>query len=170
MTFLRWLPTFLAFPLAGLITIESVGSLDGPASAAAAGLLAGAVIGTGQWLALRSRGVGPRWIAYTAAAMAAGTTIAAVANGTGTALPDVMLAGLIVGATVGGAQSVLLTHDRGSAATWTAVTAIAWALGWLATWATIVDIERGYVVFGSSGALIVTVLTGLALRRAPLGA
>ena len=170
MTFLRWLPTFLAFPLAGLITIESVGSLDGPASAAAAGLLAGAVIGTGQWLALRSRGVGPRWIAYTAAAMAAGTTIAAVANGAGTELADVMLAGLIVGATVGAAQSVLLTHDRGAAATWTAVTAIAWALGWLATWATIVDIERGYVVFGSSGALIVTVLTGLALRRGPLEA
>ena len=47
------------------------------------------------------------------------------------------------------------------------VTAVAWSLGWLATWATIVDIERGYVVFGSSGAVIVTVLTGLALRRVP---
>jgi hypothetical protein len=170
MTFLRWLPTFLAFPLAGLITIESVGSLDGPASAAAAGLLAGAVIGTGQWLALRSRGIGPRWIAHTAAAMATGTTIAAILNGTGTELADVMFAGLITGAAVGAAQSALLTHDRSGAATWTVVTSIAWALGWLATWATIVDIERGYVVFGSSGAVIVTVLTGLALRRAPLEA
>ena len=28
----------------------------------------------------------------------------------------------------------------------------------------IVDLERGYHMFGSSGALIVTVLTGLALR------
>ena len=29
----------------------------------------------------------------------------------------------------------------------------------------IVDIERHHAVFGSSGALLVTVLTGLALRR-----
>ncbi len=165
MTFVRWLPTFLAFPLAGLLTIETVGSLHGPASAAAAGLLAGTVIGTGQWLALRSRGIDVRWVAYTAVAMAAGATVAAIANGAGTDLTDVMLAGLITGAAVGAAQSALLTDERGDAATWTAVTAVAWALGWLATWATIVDIERGYVIFGSSGAVIVTILTGLTLRR-----
>jgi hypothetical protein len=35
----------------------------------------------------------------------------------------------------------------------------------VATWAAIVDVERGYYVFGASGALLVTVLTGLALRR-----
>ena len=29
----------------------------------------------------------------------------------------------------------------------------------------IVDIERGYAVFGSSGAAVLTVLTGLTLRR-----
>ena len=45
------------------------------------------------------------------------------------------------------------------------MTAAAWSLGWLATWAMIVDIERGYAVFGSSGAIMVTLLTGLALRR-----
>jgi hypothetical protein len=49
-------------------------------------MLGGAVTGTGQWLALRSRGIGPQWIAYTAAAMAAGTTIAALVNGSGTEL------------------------------------------------------------------------------------
>ena len=29
------------------------------------------------------------------------------------------------------------------------------------------DVERGYVVFGSAGAITVTLLTGLALRRLP---
>ena len=41
----------------------------------------------------------------------------------------------------------------------------AWALGWLTTWAIGVDVERGYAVFGSSGAVVVTVITGLVLRR-----
>ena len=61
----RWIPTFLAVPLAGLITIETVGSFDGAASGAAAGLLAGAIVGGAQWLALRSAGIGRGWIAAT---------------------------------------------------------------------------------------------------------
>ena len=31
-----------------------------------------------------------------------------------------------------------------------------WGLGWLTTWAIGVDVERGYAVFGSSGAVVVT--------------
>jgi hypothetical protein len=164
MTFKRWLPTFLAFPLGGFLAIETVGSLHDPASAAAGGLLAGAVIGAGQWLALRSGGIGSRWIGYTAAAMAAGSALAATVTGAGTEVADVMLAGLVTGAAVGAAQSSLLASGLRTAAAWTGVSAAAWSLGWLATSQVIVDIERGYHVFGSSGAAIVTVLTGLALR------
>jgi hypothetical protein len=159
MPFMRWLPTFLGFPLGGLLAIETVGSLHDPLSAAAGGLVAGAVIGAAQWLALRPR-VGRRWIGYTAAAMAAGSALSAAVTGSGTELADVMLTGLVTGAAVGAAQAQLLGR-----ATWIVVTAAAWTLGWLATWLTIVDIERGYAVFGSSGAILVTVLTGLALRR-----
>jgi hypothetical protein len=65
MTFKRWLPTFLAFPLGGWLAVGTIGSMDDPVSAAAGGLLAGAVIGAGQWLALRSSGIGRRWAAYT---------------------------------------------------------------------------------------------------------
>ena len=48
---------------------------------------------------------------------------------------------------------------------WTAITATGWSFGWLLTSLVIVDIERHHAVFGSSGALLVTLLTGLALRR-----
>jgi hypothetical protein len=164
MTFKRWLPTFLAFPLGGLLAIETVGSLDGPLSAAAGGVLAGGVIGAGQWLALRQHGIGPRWVGCTAAATAAGGALAAALTGAGTGLGDVMLAGLLTGAAVGASQSTLLTRNRGFAAAWAAVTAAGWSLGWLATWVTIVDVERGYHVFGGGGALVATILTGLALR------
>jgi hypothetical protein len=47
---------------------------------------------------------------------------------------------------------------------WTAVTASAWGVGWWVTSHVIVDAERGYVTFGSSGALLATLLTGAALR------
>jgi hypothetical protein len=45
------------------------------------------------------------------------------------------------------------------------VTGGAWALGWLVTSQVIADLDRGHHVFGSSGALVATIITGLALRR-----
>jgi len=161
MSFTRWLPTFIAFPIGGLLAIETVGALDAPVSAAAGGLLAGAVIGAGQWLALRSTGVAARWIGVTAAAMAAGAAIAALITGAGTEHADVILAGAVTGAVVGGAQSTLL---REHAALWTVATSAAWALGWLITSNVIVDLDRGHHVFGSTGAIAATVLTGLVIR------
>jgi hypothetical protein len=166
MTFKRWLPTFLAFPIGGLLALLVVGSLDDPLSGAVGGLLAGVVIGAGQWLALRSSGIGRRWIPYTGAAMAAGTALGAAFTGAGTELEDLMLTGLVAGAAVGAAQSTLLPRAGLPSAAWTAVTAASWPLGWLATWAVVgINADLGFFVFGASGALLVTVLTGLALRR-----
>jgi hypothetical protein len=164
MTLKRWLPTFLAFPLGGWLALGTVGSLDGPVSGAVGGLLAGAVIGAGQWLALRSTGIGRRWIPSTAAGMAAGTALAAAVTGAGTELADVMLTGVIAGAAVGAAQSTLLGRGPVASAAWTVVTGASWSLGWPAS-ATIIDLDRGFFVFGASGAILVTVLTGLALRH-----
>lgn len=164
MTLKRWLPTLLAFPVGGELAILTVGSLHDPISAVAGGLVAGAVIGAIQWLALRPHGIDLRWAVYTAAAFAAGTALSAVATGAGTALHDVMLAGLITGAAVGGAQSTLLERGAHASMVWIGVSAASWPLGWLAS-AGIVDLERGFYVFGASGALIVTLVTGLALRR-----
>jgi hypothetical protein len=157
-SFKRWLPTFLGFPIGGLLAIETVGSVTGPLTAAAAGLLAGAAIGAAQAIALKAGG---RWVAYTALAMAAGSALSATLTGAGHELADVMLSGAVTGAAVGAAQSALLGRAR---LAWTAATGAAWALGWLATYETIVDIERGYAVFGSSGAILATILTGLTLR------
>ena len=72
MSFKRWLPTFLGFPLGGLLAIQTVGSIHSPLSAAVAGALAGAVIGGAQWLALRSSDVRALWIAAMALATAIG--------------------------------------------------------------------------------------------------
>ena len=158
MTLKRWLPTFLAFPAGGFLAMLTIGSLDGPVSAAAGGLLAGAVIGAGQWLALRTT---KRWIPYTAVAMAAGTAVAAVVTGAGPEIQDLMVTGLIAGAAVGAAQGTIL----GATAAWTAITAASWSLAWLVTYAVVgVNADQGFFIFGSSGALVATLITGLALR------
>jgi hypothetical protein len=174
MRFMRWLPTFLAFPAGGLLAMGVVGSLEGPVSAAAGGLLAGAVIGAAQWLAL---GTTKRWIAYTAGAMSAGTALAAVVTGAGTELADLMVTGLVAGAAVGAAQGTVLAagagrpaiadqaRSRGLVAAWSVVTGASWSLAWLVTYAVVgVNADEGFFVFGSSGALVATLITGLALR------
>ena len=169
MTIKRWLPTFLAFPLGGFLAWLLVGSLDGPLTAAAGGLLTGAVIGLGQWLALRPAGIGRHWIAYTAGAVAAGSAVAAAITGAGTELGDLMLSGLVAGAAVGAAQGMLLagaaTSPRMVVAGWTIVTAASWSLAWLVTYTVIgVNADQGFYVFGSSGAIFATLVTGVALR------
>jgi branched-chain amino acid transport system permease protein len=57
MTFKRWLPTFLAFPLGGLLAIETIGSFRGPLTGAAGGLLAGAVGTAVAVPVLRTQGI-----------------------------------------------------------------------------------------------------------------
>src|SRR6478736_4054059 len=108
MTCKRWLPTFLAFPIGGLLALETVGSVTDPLTAAAGGLLAGAVIGGAQWLALRADGIDRRWPLFTAVAMAAGSALAVAATGAGTETADLVLTGVIAGAAVGAAQGALL--------------------------------------------------------------
>lgn len=162
MTIKRWLPTFLAFPVGGFLAWLVVGSLEGPLTAAAGGLLAGTVIGAAQAFAL---GKGVRWAVHTAAAMAAGSAVAAVITGAGTELGDLMLSGLVAGAAVGAAQAVVLTKTALAAAAWTLVTGASWSVAWLVSWAVIgVNADQGFYVFGSSGAIVATVLTGLTLR------
>lgn len=163
MWFTRWLATFLGFPLGGLLASRVVGPVDGPLSASFAGLLAGIVIGTAQWLPLRSRGVGYAWAIYTAVAMAAGSAVAAAVTDAGTTVGALVLTGLIAGAAVGAAQGVVLGRGPRIATMWAALVSLAWALGWLVTANVIVDAESGYVSFGASGAILATALTGIAL-------
>jgi len=164
-TFLRWLATFPAFPIGGLLAVTLVGSVTDPLRAFLAGALAGAVIGTAQWLALRPSGLSAVWVAVTAAAVAVGSSISVAITSAGTSTGELVLTGLITGATLGIGQSFLTRGGGRTRAAWAALLAVSWALGWFVTANVIVDADRGYVTFGSSGALLATLLTGLLVRR-----
>jgi len=163
MLFLRWLPTLLAFPLGGLIAVNTVGSVGSPGAGALAGLIAGAILGAAQWLALRPLGVDARWILVTTVAMSAGTALATALTDAATNTPALVSTGLVVGAVVGSGQAFLLGRGVLVAGVWATAVAVSWAAAWFVTANVIVDADRQFVSFGSSGALLATVVTGLVL-------
>jgi hypothetical protein len=163
--FLWWMLAFLGFPLGGLLALVLVGSVEGAASGALGGALAGAVIGAAQWLVLRRYlRVGPEWVLATALGVAIGDALGALLTGAGTGIGALLVTGLAAGVAVGLLQWGLFLRGRLLVASlWVPVVAIAWTLGWTVTWATGVDVERGYYVFGALGALVFAAVTGLAM-------
>jgi hypothetical protein len=163
--FLWWMLAFLGFPLGGLLALVLVGSVDGVASGALGGALAGAVIGAAQWSVLRRYlRVGPEWILATALGVALGDALGALLTGAGTEIGDLLINGLATGVAVGLLQWGLVLRGRLLVASlWPLVVAIAWPIGWTVTWAAGIDVERGYYVFGSTGALVFAAITGAAM-------
>jgi hypothetical protein len=158
---LRWAVTFLAFPLGGFVALPLT-PVSNPWQAAIAGLVVGVVVGTAQWWALR-RNVGRNWIAVTTVTMAIGNTLASAVTASSTSLLGVVAAALITGAVVGAGQGILLKRGRLAAAVWAGAVSLSWALGWVIS-AGVIDLDRGFAIFGSSGAVVVTITTGLALH------
>jgi hypothetical protein len=163
--FLWWMLAFLGFPLGGQLALTVVGPVEGALSGALGGALAGAVIGAAQWLVLRRyMRVGPEWLLATALGVAIGDALGALLTGAGTGIGTLLITGLVTGIAVGLLQWALVLRGRPlRASLWAPVVAIAWPLGWTVTWAIGVDVERGYYVFGASGALVFAALTGLAM-------
>ena len=77
------------------------------------------------------------------------------------------LGGALAGAVIGLAQWLVLRRNMRLGPEWILATAlgvaIAWPVGWTVTWAFGIDVERGYYVFGASGALVFAAVTGLAM-------
>ncbi len=169
----RWMASFVAFPVAGLLGRALGGPVDEVTAAVAGGAVTGAVLGGAQWLAARSAlgPVGP-WVGASAAGYAAGLAAGGAAVGFDTALGDLALMGAVSGVGLGAGQALVLARrDRSAARLWAAATPVLFALGWTVTSLVGVDVERQYTVFGASGALVVTALSGRhAARLAPAGA
>ena len=162
--FLWWMLAFLGFPLGGFLALVLVGSVEGVASGALGGALAGAVIGAAQWLVLwRYLKIGPEWILATALGVAIGDALGALLTGAETGIGALLIIGLATGMAVGLLQWGLLRGRLQRARLWPPVVAIAWPVGWTVTWAFGIDVERGYFVFGASGALVFAAITGMAM-------
>ena len=168
---LRWLPTFVAFIVGGAIAIAVTGPVTSLTTALGGGALAGAVLGAGQWLALRGRL--PKlelWIPATAIGQAVGLAAGATLVGYRTGLQDLAIQGAITGLGVGVLQALVLRPHVATWFWWAIAMPPLWALGWVVTTAAGIRVDQQFTNFGASGAIVVTILSGLLLvqlLRAP---
>lgn len=158
----RWMPTFLGFPLGGLLA-ELVGHVDDLGAAIGGGAISGAILGLAQWLGMRRTGPPPElWVIATAIGFAAGLGAGASAVDFKTNIASLATQGAICGFIVGSLQAAVLYRKlRGLALAWPPVVAGLWALGWTITSLAGIDVEKQYTTFGSSGALVVTAATSV---------
>jgi hypothetical protein len=155
-----WCLTFLGFPVGGLVAEAIVGPIDAVWVAVAAGAIAGMAIGAAQWLVLRRVGIDARWIALTSAGLAVGLGVGVAIFDYGTSVGELAVLGAVSGLCMGAAQWLALRHQVGASVLWIPGIAALWAIGWMITTSIGVDVESKWAVFGASGAITVTVLSG----------
>src|SRR3954454_17638545 len=107
-----WTVTAFAFPPAGYIARQVAGRVDGVGAALLAGVIAGTVLGTGQWAVLRRRGASPSWIAATAAGFGVGLTAGAALVDYETSLAALVVMGAVCGIAIGVAQATSFAPMR----------------------------------------------------------
>lgn len=164
---LLWLPTFLGFPIGGLIASLLIGPVQTALTALMGGAIAGTYIGLAQWLALRRLyKITWVWSLASSLGMAVGLGLGVSLVGTGTETSELIARGLITGLGVGAAQAFVLRRLV-PAWVWTLTVGILWALAWPITRLVIAgSIDNDFAVFGASGALFFTLLSGLVLNFA----
>jgi hypothetical protein len=169
-----WGAAFLGFPIGGAAATLLVGPIESVGAALIAGGVAGGVIGTAQWLVLRRRlPLSALWVPASAAGMALGMALGQVLLGDDTTMQLLLLRGLVVGAAIGAAQAALLRGVLPTPPIWAAVVTLGWPLAWAVSAAIGLDLTWNWAVFGSSGALMFQLATGLTLfyllrRNAPV--
>jgi len=133
-----------------------------------AALIGGALTGAGvgavrRWAANGALGRAVAWIGASAVGYV-GLAAGAALVGYDTDLGDLAVMGLVSGAVLGAAEGLVLAREghRDLAVRWAAAML---ALGWCATTAIGVDVEEQYTVFGTAGAVLFMLLSGLVLAR-----
>ncbi|MFF6774099.1 hypothetical protein ACFY8W_11090 [Streptomyces sp. NPDC012637] len=161
---IRWTAGFLAFPIAGLAGRAAAGPVDDATSALVGGVVTGAVIGAGQALASSGRLRWPRWSAATAAGAGLGLLLGSTLVGHRTDLASLALMGAVEGVLLGAAQAWAL--PRGAARRpwlWAVAMPALWAAGWTVTTLAGVGVDARFTVFGATGALTFSALSGVLL-------
>ena len=163
---LIWTAGFIAFPIAGVAATAVTGRINDAVSALIGGLVAGAVIGAGQWLVGRRVLGDPwAWIPATAVGMGIGLMVGAWAVGYGTSLGELALMGAITGIPLGAAQAFVFRGRVSHGWVWAAAMPVLWALGWTVTTAGGIEVDRQFAVFGAYGAITFMALSGVLLDR-----
>jgi hypothetical protein len=169
-SWLIWTAGFLAFPIAGVAGRLVAGRVDSPTAALVAGLVTGAVIGAGQSFVSQRRLRPARWILATALGMGLGLLLGATVVDFRTSLADLAVMGALTGVLLGVAQTLALPAETRRRWWWAVAMPLLWAIGWTITTLAGIPVEEQVTIFGASGAITFSALSGLLLiRLLPLG-
>jgi hypothetical protein len=152
----RWVPTFLAFPLGGLLATLAFGPIRDPLAAAVSGANVGALLGLAQWWALKPLRLTFDWVWTTALALMIASPIAWALINFSTTIADLTIWGLITGSIVGFAQAASQRNPLQVNLMWSGLVSIAWGGAWFISANVIVDADENYAIFGSTGAIVAT--------------
>lgn len=155
---LRFIPTLLAFPIGGEIVILTIGGVNTSFKALLGGAIAGFSVGLIQFFALRGFGITIHWIWSSALALSVSSFALAATLGFETSTSELAVKGLITGLFVGAAQALSQRTHLGGFILWGVATSLTWATAWVITSKVIVDADSQYAIFGSSGALVSTLI------------
>jgi hypothetical protein len=162
-SWLLWALAFLSFPVAGLVGLVPVDRVDSPLAALVGGAATGVVIGAAQWLVSRRRLRPLRWVLATSLGMGLGLLVGATAVDFGTSLGELALMGAITGVALGLAQALALPSGSSRRWWWAAAMPVLWSLGWVVTTLAGITVEEQFTIFGMSGGITFTALSGLLL-------
>ncbi len=165
---LRWIIAIVGFPIGGFIGHLIAGPAATVPAAVISGLIAGAIIGAGQALALGL--LRPQSFALWAGATAIGLGVAlagvTAVIGQIDTQTDAILLGAISGLAIGAGQAAWLARENvANAWLWIVTTGIAWAIGWAMTSGIGVALAAGWPVYGASGAVVSQIITGVVLWK-----
>ena len=160
---LRWMVSFLGFPLGGVLAFTLIGPVDSVGTALGGGLLTGAVLGAVQaWSLGVARPRPAAWVTATGLGLMTGLGLGSWLVDYQSDIASLVVQGLVSGALVGAAQAGVLLPRLGSLAlVWPLALGGIWAAGWAVTTSAGVQVDEQFTVFGSSGALVVTLLTAV---------
>jgi hypothetical protein len=164
---LPWIIAVVGFPIGGLLAQTIAGPAATLTAAALSGVIAGAIIGMAQGIALWLRGQAlVMWVAGTAIALAVALAAVTAAIGQIETSTEAIVLGAVSGLLIGAVQAALLMRAGiANAWVWVLVTGVAWAVGWLITASVGVALAPGWPVYGASGALVSQIITAVALWR-----
>jgi hypothetical protein len=174
-----WTGSFVSFIIGGGVAWIIAGPVLDPVSGLLAGSVAGVMIAAAQWLALQAypqpaagskatrasmTGLATKWAAATAVGLSIGVAAGAALVDYRTGVADLAAMGFVTGTSVGALQAWALKDRVRASWRWLMLSPPLWAASWLITLAIGIDVSLHWAVFGASGALFYTVVTGVALR------
>jgi hypothetical protein len=159
----RWLVSFAGYPVGGYAAFLFTGPVDSLGPALAGGLLTGAILGAFQvWAMGQARPRPLAWILATAVGLMAGVAAGAGLVDYQTDLGSMVVQGAVGGALVGIAQAFVLVPRLGALAwSWPVFLSGTFAIGWAVTTSAGIDVDQQFTIFGSSGALVATIVTAV---------